>query len=475
MGEDSIPDVPVKLNVMEFGAKGDGMTDDSQAFLDAIEGIEDGAIYIPPGRYRITQVLEINKSNVVLRGAGAEETVLFFPNHLGEILGPGNAPEGTPFYSWTGGLITLKGGRSARQLANVVSEASRGEDSIEVSSTSRISPGQRITLRLKQDPDGSLLRHLHAEELDGGNYSFATLVQFVSRVVAIKGNTIVLDRPLPTNVHLNWEPSIYDFGTQVTEVGIENLTIEFPQVRYSGHHKEFGYNGIEAINATNCWVRNLKFKNVENGIFFRRAQFCTIKGVEFSAYEGQAINIGRYGDSSGHHAIQVAESYDNLITEFAIDAVYVHDLTVATTSRGNVFSKGRGIDLAFDHHIRVPFENLFTDIDVGIGGRIWLSAGDNVGTESPHSGARETFWNIRAGRSLNWPSHSPVHRNEYGIVANQLPWGPDQLTLIGLTTINDSIMNEDGQWFEVIDPDKLFPQNLHLAQLARRLRDRTGP
>ena len=95
MGEDPIPDVPVGLYVKDFGAKGDGIADDSQAFLDAIEAIKDGAIYIPPGRYKITQVLEINKSNLVLRGAGTEATVLYFPKHLGDVLGPGDAPAGT--------------------------------------------------------------------------------------------------------------------------------------------------------------------------------------------------------------------------------------------------------------------------------------------------------------------------------------------------------------------------------------------
>ena len=77
MGEDPIPDVPAKLNVRDFGAQGDGITDDSQAFLQAIAEIDNGAIYIPSGRYKLTQVLDITKSNVVLQGAGVDDTVLF--------------------------------------------------------------------------------------------------------------------------------------------------------------------------------------------------------------------------------------------------------------------------------------------------------------------------------------------------------------------------------------------------------------
>ncbi len=58
-GNVPIPNVPIKASVKEFGAKGDGQADDSQAFLDAIAAVSDGAVLIPAGRYKITRVLKI--------------------------------------------------------------------------------------------------------------------------------------------------------------------------------------------------------------------------------------------------------------------------------------------------------------------------------------------------------------------------------------------------------------------------------
>lgn len=53
----------------DFGAVGDGVADDSQAFLDAIAAIgRSGTILIPEGRYKITRQLNI-PNRVILRGA----------------------------------------------------------------------------------------------------------------------------------------------------------------------------------------------------------------------------------------------------------------------------------------------------------------------------------------------------------------------------------------------------------------------
>ncbi len=84
-GEQALPTVERGKSVKDFGAKGDGASDDTEAFLRAIKATERGAIEVPPGRYWITNILEITRSGVVLRGAGPEKSILLFTKPLQEI------------------------------------------------------------------------------------------------------------------------------------------------------------------------------------------------------------------------------------------------------------------------------------------------------------------------------------------------------------------------------------------------------
>lgn len=61
--------------------------------------INNGAIYIPPGVYRITKPLETRK-NIVYRGAGKDVTILYFPFSLTDVFGNS--------YSKVGGWGSLK-------------------------------------------------------------------------------------------------------------------------------------------------------------------------------------------------------------------------------------------------------------------------------------------------------------------------------------------------------------------------------
>ena len=61
-GEAAIPDVPVTANLKSFGALGDGQHDDTEAFRRAVKEAPAGAIEIPPGRYLVTDIVEIARS-----------------------------------------------------------------------------------------------------------------------------------------------------------------------------------------------------------------------------------------------------------------------------------------------------------------------------------------------------------------------------------------------------------------------------
>lgn len=63
---------PNRINVKDYGAKGDGVTDDSDAIKKALE---DGAfVYFPAGTYKVSETFSVNKDKV--HGSGMANTVL---------------------------------------------------------------------------------------------------------------------------------------------------------------------------------------------------------------------------------------------------------------------------------------------------------------------------------------------------------------------------------------------------------------
>jgi hypothetical protein len=82
-GEQAIPDsiVGVERSVLEFGADPSGALDSTsaiQATIDAVAQAGGGVVAIPFGSYRCDDLLSVTTSNLVIRGAGPEQTFVWF-------------------------------------------------------------------------------------------------------------------------------------------------------------------------------------------------------------------------------------------------------------------------------------------------------------------------------------------------------------------------------------------------------------
>jgi len=454
--EAAVPDLPVRGNVKDFGAVGDGLTDDSAAFQRAIAAVSDGALFIPAGRYRLTRVLKVYGDHRVLRGEGRERTVLYFPDSLSKVAQRDHKlrpPAGS--WSWSGGFLSFEGGNADKAVARIRRPARRGERVLTLSTVKGLHVGSWIRL-CQVDPDGSLGWSLYGGRAPSpASLRRQRLIDFSSRIVKIYGKTLTLDRPLRIDVRLDWNPVLIPEAPTTRDVGIEELTIEFPDDRYAGHHHEPGYNAIEFSGVIDGWVRRVTIMNADNGVFLREGtKFCLIENLRLGAGPrrlGEATETGDedspHGLAAGHHGILITGlSQDNRVTQFRIDVPFIHDLSVENLAAGNVFDSGQALDLSLDHHRRAPYENLFTDLQTGQGRRLWECGGDE--SDGWPSGVRETFWNIRTSVPVPLPS--------WAVMAN----------FIGLSLI-EPIPSVDG--VENIPPDRLQPSNLYLAQRDRRL------
>lgn len=447
-GENPIPNVPVAANIKDFGASGDDKKDDTEAFNKAIAETNNGAILIPNGKYIISDIIEITKPNLVLRGESRDGAILYFTKELQEVRPNWGATTGgqkTSNYSWSGGFIWAKGNFQSKKLADVSQPAKRSDIWITVSSNNDMKVGQWVDIKQRDTADNSLALHLYTN--DSGNMDKIlgrTRTSHVSKITAIDGNRIQLEHPLRNDLKQEWQAAVHAFEPTVTEVGIENLTFEFPVKPYQGHFTELGMNAIAFSNVAHSWVKNIRILHSDSGIFFR-SQFCTIDGVLL-----QSKRPGDRRDDTGHHGIEIGGN-DNLCTNFDFQTTFIHDLTVSNCA-GNVFSNGRGINLSMDHHKRVPYANVFTNLDAGKGTNLWrCGGGADLGK---HCAAWGTFWNIRTNSPIEYP------RENFG------PWS---MNLVGLNSRQKTTTSPDGKWFELINPNELHPKNIHEAQLKKRL------
>lgn len=435
-GEKAIPNnIPVVTNAADFGAVGDGITDDTAAIRNAINATNNGALLIPAGKYKITSRISFQKSNIVIRGAGQDQTTIYMPQSISTLEGLAELPYGGAFFQ-IGNMPS-----SGSLVGSLSTNANRGDFSVTLSAPPAVTVGQSV--RLVSNNDNDLGVHLLAGQAVGSRtpLEFNSYTDTVLKVQAITGNTITFDRPLRLDARPEWNSQIRTYSPSITEFGMEDLTFEMGGTPKKAHNDEEGFNAIDMKGAHHSWIRRVTFIDADNCILINNTRFCEFSDLTFKA-------VLRGGTDTGHHALWAKTfSQANLFTRFNIQTTFVHELSVEGLAHANVFSDGFASRLRLDHHANLPYENLFTDLRTANIGNLYVSGGSSV--RKPHTAARSTIWNITttAGNPPaipNWPLFN----------------------VIGVTGYSPSTSGS-GSWVEPIA--NINPPNLHLAQLNKRL------
>lgn len=430
------------VSVADFGAKPFDAQDDTEAFKRAIAETESGVIEIPHGIFHISDIIWIEKPDIVLRGAGAGATIVHVTTTLEDVrpnMGATTSGSPTSNYSWSGGFFWVKGGYESTPRVAITEPTRRGDRTLFVDDPNAFIAGQRVLIEQTDNDARTLMGHLYAEDPgDTRKLTGDLKPMLVAQIVSIEGSRLILNRPLRWDVRPEWSPTVRVFEPRVHDVGIEGMTISFDAVPYEGHFSELGRNAIAFNNTSDCWVRDVKIKNCDSAIFFTGVQ---------GTIDGLTVLSSRkaYQNTQGHHGVTLG--LDNLLMNFAFKTHFIHDITMTRLSAGNVIKNGSGVNLSLDHHKRANHANLYCNIDAGDGSDLWRCGGG--ASLGKHAGAWTTFWGITSDKPVAWPRDS---------------FGPGMMNLVGLHTKMGEVLDADGRWFEVIDPERLEPRDLHEAQ-----------
>ena len=465
-GEEPPPHPPATLDVTDFGAVADDDEDDTAAILKAVAAANAATgpvvLQFPAGRFILRDILHIERSDFILRGAGSgsDGTILDIPialkdlrrpealDELQEYLISGDKREkktGYLFsvYSWMGGFIwpRVPGKRIYPYLAvfdapsavlALASDGKRGEHTFTVDSTSRLGVGDRLRIEWynTEGKRGSLLEHLYMSKAvkigsrHWENPERALIFQDVT-ITALDGTAVTIKEPLLHDLRTDWHTALTKTDL-LAEVGIEGLRIEFPETLYGRHHLEAGYNAIYLTSVTQSWVRDVQIVNADGGILSDDASQVTIEDVRVS---GRPM----------HYGIDLGRVSGMLAKHLEIGASAEHPLSFNTYAKASVFTDVDILSNArLDQHRGSNHQNLFDDIRIMAASdepQIFKHGGASYWR--PTHGAFNTLWDIRIDFAPEVPDGETIelkgedegpHARIVGFSANRpitFAYGPD--------------------------------------------------
>ena len=321
----------VQINVMDFGAIGDGVTNDQPAVMNAIASLNGhpGYVFFPAGNYLIEGPIVLEDS-CILKGAGSDLSTLIFD------MGETSTNCISISRSQTSDFVAITGGYN------------KGNNLITVSDINSFSIGDYVEIR-QENGDWDIVPIAWAD------YS----VGQVTRIIAIVGNKLLLESDLRIDYSEDLNPEIR------TIVPISNAGIQCIKIKRIDQPMEGGGANIYTNMAANCIVRGVESdSSVGAHISINTSLNILVDGCYIhDAFIYDGVSMHGYGVAISHH------SSECLITNNIFKHLR-HAMMIKTGANGNVFSYNYSIepfrtepipdasgDISFHGHY--AFSNLF--------------------------------------------------------------------------------------------------------------------
>jgi hypothetical protein len=411
--------------VTDHGAVANDGGDDSRAVLAALAAAHkvDGPVRLvfPAGRFILSDILWIRRSDIVIEGAGrgAGGTELAFPRPLRmvdktKVLDPLRAylvenekrqvePKRNidlPFseYSWTGGFLWAMKPETTATAAPAVDllAGQQGGKTVRLSAAAGLRGGDVVSIQWHptNGPDSGIIASIYGKGVKAGSHHWTTperpLVVQTTRIEAIDGKVARIADPLLHDISPAIPAKLARWDG-LTNVGIRDLALVFPEGQSFGHHLEQGYNGIHLNDVFNGWIVGLRISNAESGILTDNSASVTIR------------DIVTEGERDAHYAVHVGAVHNVLVSDLLIANPVLHSLTFNTRSTKSVYQRATVLRMpTLDQHAGANHQNLFDDVTLHIAARpskagpvypLWDGSGASYW--QPGHGRFNTSWNIR--------------------------------------------------------------------------------
>lgn len=409
-GEVEIPDVQTKeYKVTDFGAIANDGIDDTkaiQATVDAAGKAGGGIVSFPAGIFDLnsdttkTDIIRINYSNIVMRGAGSGEDGTVIHSHSHTTQAEENSPWLSPFVFHTG--LALQSTDNFFQIdelpvySKLNNDALKGNDVLTLSKTEGLNAGDVLALAMRNTTDdGDLMNHLMAplifdhfmtSYLDAGKNRRPSFQYFLEIDKVLSTTEVKMKQPMRRDILTQFDAFVVQVP-MLNEIGIENFRFECDYKGGYEHHlnreHDYGWGAVCLQRVSHGWIRNLHINNHVQNTHLVNSRNVTITNILSTGLDG-------------HYAPKMYHSSDNLVSNYDVQALYTHGPGLEGCSFGNVYT-----DIKHAHAVPVdlhgladvdfcpPMYNLYENCT-----NMFRLAGGGSPKNIPHAGEYNTFWGL---------------------------------------------------------------------------------